>query len=258
MIPVPACAMVLAAGLGLRLRPLTNDRPKPLVRVGGSTILDHVLDRLAEAGVRDCVVNTHYLGSMIADHLATRAMPRISLSEETTRLETGGGILRVIDRFSGLPFFAVNADILWDDPAPVPALRRLAEAFDPGRMDVLLLVVSMPQTVGYDGAGDFFLDPATPHGPGRLVRRGEARTAPFVFTGIQILTPAAFDGAPEGAFSLNHVYDRARKEGRLWGLAHAGRWYHVGTPAALALAEKGMAEPGMAALGRNRQGSGGG
>ncbi len=224
-------AMVLAAGLGLRMRPLTNDRPKPLVRLNGHTLLDHALDRLAEAGATDAVVNTHYLGAMIEAHLRTRRTPRITLSPEAELLDTGGGIARALPELGAAPFYVVNADISWRDGAR-PALVRLGRAWRNDDMDGLLLVHETSAATGYDGDGDFFMS-----GTGSLSRRGEAGAAPYVFTGIQLLHPRLFMAAPPGRFSLNLLFDRALEGGRLYGLAHDGEWFHVGTPEALAQAE---------------------
>jgi MurNAc alpha-1-phosphate uridylyltransferase len=221
--------MVLAAGLGLRMRPLTLTRPKPLIALAGRTLLDRALDALAEAGITDAVVNTHYLGGMIAAHLAGRARPSVTLSPEDALLETGGGVANALALLGGAPFFVVNADIAWSD-GPKPALARLAESWTDG-MDALLLVQPVVSATGYDGAGDFDIA-----GDGRLRRRAGAG-APLVFTGVQLLHPRLFRGAPGGAFSLNVLYDRAEAAGRLFGLAHDGGWYHVGTPTALAEAE---------------------
>ncbi len=231
-------AMVLAAGLGLRLRPITENLPKPLVPVAGRTMLDRALDALDAAGIDSCVVNAHYLGDMIASHVAPRARPRVRLSREETLLDTGGGVAKVLPWLDGGPFFTVNADIVWDEAPGPSALARLAAAFDPARMDALLLVVPVARAVGYDGAGDFFLEDA-----GTLARRGAAPAAPFVFTGLQVLSPALFAELPAGPFSLNLLYDRARAAGRLHGLVHAGRWFHIGTPEGLAQAEAALAAP---------------
>jgi MurNAc alpha-1-phosphate uridylyltransferase len=228
-------AMVLAAGRGVRLRPLTDHMPKPLVPVGGVAMLDRALDALARAGVREAVVNVHHLALQIEARLATRAQPSIRISREDTLLETGGGIAKVIAHFGVEPFFAANADIIWLDGA-TPALTRLAQAWDAARMDALLLVQPVGQAVGYDGMGDFSLAP-----DGQLARRGDAATAPLVFAGVQILHPRLFDDAPTGAFSLNVLYDRARATGRLFGLAHDGGWLHVGTMEGLAAAERALA-----------------
>jgi len=235
----PKVAMVLAAGLGLRLRPITATRPKPLVEVAGRSILDRVLDGLTGAGVERCVVNTHYLGHQIDAHLAARPTPPVDLSHEEELLDTGGGINRALDALGPDPFFAVNADILWDEGPGEPALSRLGQAFDAAAMDALLLLVPRERAVGYDGVGDFRLG-----ADGRLARRGAAASAPFVFTGLQVLRPELFDGAPDGAFSLNLLYDRAIAAGRLFGLEHTGRWFHIGTPAGLDLAEAALGAEG--------------
>lgn len=232
----PVNAMVLAAGLGLRLRPITERMPKPLVSVAGRTMLDRALDALDAAGVEACVVNTHYLGQMVEDHVAARTRPRIHVSREDVLLDTGGGVARVLPLLGGGPFYVVNADIVWDEGPGLPALARLAQTFDPDRMDALLLVVPVKRAVGYDGAGDFFLDADSV-----LRRRGAADAAPFVFTGLQVLHPRLITDAPDGPFSLNVLYDRALAAGRLFGLAHAGRWFHVGTPDGLDLVEAALA-----------------
>ena len=233
-----APAMVLAAGRGMRLRPLTDRLPKPLVPVGGVAMLDRALDALARAGVSQAVVNVHHLAPQIEARLATRERPAIRISREDALLETGGGIAKAIGHFGADPFFAVNADVVWLD-GKTPALTRLAEAWDGDRMDALLLVHPVAHAIGYDGAGDFTLA-----GDGRLERRGTAPSAPFVFAGVQILHPRLFADAPAGAFSLNLLYDRARAAGRLFGLAHDGGWLHVGTMDGLAAAERALAGQG--------------
>jgi N-acetyl-alpha-D-muramate 1-phosphate uridylyltransferase len=227
-------AMVLAAGRGVRLRPLTDHMPKPLVPVGGIAMLDRALDALARAGVSQAVVNVHHLAAQIEARLATREKPAIHISREDTLLETGGGIAKAIGHFGAEPFFAANADIVWLD-GRMPALTRLSDAWDDVRMDALLLVQPVGRAVGYDGAGDFTLT-----GDGRLERRGTAPSAPFVFAGVQILHPRLFAAAPADAFSLNLLYDRARAAGRLFGLAHDGDWLHVGTMDGLAAAERAL------------------
>ncbi|MDX1484622.1 MAG: nucleotidyltransferase family protein [Alphaproteobacteria bacterium] len=232
----PRVAMVLAAGLGTRLRPITDALPKPLVEVAGRTILDRALDALLDAGVERCVVNTHYLAPMIEAHLAGRTMPHCELSHEEHLLDTGGGVARALPALGPDPFFVVNADILWDEGPAGAALARLAAAFDAARMDALLLMVPRSRAVGYDGPGDFSVDDS-----GRLARRGEGWTAPYVFTGLQILAPRLFDGCPDGAFSLNLLYDRAIAANRLFGVEHDGRWFHIGTPAGLELAQAALA-----------------
>lgn len=233
------CAMVLAAGYGLRLRPITDTTPKPLVPVAGRTMLDRALDALAVAGVMEAVVNVHYLAAKIEAHLAARAKagraPRTDVSPERTLLDTGGGIRNALPRLGSAPFLAVNADIVWED-GPVPALKRLTESFDPSLMDALLLMVARERAVGFDGPGDFYMEK-----DGRLVRRGERPTAPYVYAGLQMLSPLLFDGASEGPFSLNRLYDRAAGGGRLFGIVHDGAWYHVGTPEALREADRLLA-----------------
>lgn len=224
-------AMVLAAGLGLRMRPLTETTPKPLIRVAGETMLDRALDRLVAAEVDTAVVNTHWLPEQIEAHVAGRTAPRIVISREDELLETGGGIANALPHLGDAAFYAVNADIVWLDGA-TPALDRLAAAWDDDAMDGLLLVQATVRATGYAGEGDFVMDPM-----GRLSRRPERVVAPFVFTGIQMLHPRLFDGAPGGAFSLNRLYDRAIEAGRLYGIAHDGEWYHVGTPDAVAEAD---------------------
>ena len=240
--PAPVRAMVLAAGKGLRLRPITLSRPKPLVEVGGQTMLDGVLDRLAEAGAAEAVVNAHYLGQMIESHLQGRTRPRIHLSHEEALLETGGGVKKALPLLGEEPFFVINGDILWRD-GKVPALRRLAEAWDGARMDALLLLQPTATAVGYEGLGDFVMDQL-----GRLRRREEGEVAPFLFAGLQILSPGLFAGTPDGPFSLNLIYDRALAAGRLYGLRHDGAWYHVGTPEDLALVEAALAPGGEPAF----------
>lgn len=235
MIAVPQTAMVLAAGFGTRLRPLTDHTPKPLIPVAGRTLLDRCLDRLTEAGVRRAVVNIHWLGSQIRDHLQHRRDLEIVISDEGEQLlETGGGIAKALPLLGDAPFLSVNADLIWRDPADEPgAVQRLAEAFDPAKMDGLLLLQPREQADGHGGPGDFFLE-----ADGRLRRRGTEASAPYVYTGVQILQPALFHDAPTGAFSLNMLYDRAIAAGRLHGLVHRGGWMDVGTHDGLKHAEQ--------------------
>jgi MurNAc alpha-1-phosphate uridylyltransferase len=228
--------MVLAAGLGLRMRPITDRLPKPLVPVAGRTMLDRALDALAAAGVAECIVNTHYLAQLVIAHLKDRKQPAIRVSAEKDLLDTGGGVAKALPMLGREPFYAVNADIVWEDGPDLPALARLAAAYDPSKVDALLLVAPTDRAVGYDGPGDFFLGR-----DGSLTRRGGGAHADYVFTGVQILHPRLFTGCPAGAFSLNLLYDRARSRGRLRGLAHDGRWFHIGTPAGLRLAEEALA-----------------
>lgn len=220
----PDTAMLLAAGLGTRMRPLSGAVPKPLLEVGGRTMLDRTLDKAIEAGVTRAVVNTHHLAAQIERLLKARTVPEIAISHEADILDTGGGVLNALDLLGDAPFFVLNSDTVWED-GPNPALRRLAEAWDPARMDALLLLHPTVAAYGYTGDGDFFMDIE-----GRLQRRSEAEIAPFVFTGSQILSPALFKGLEPGAFSLNRVYNRALEGERLFGIRHDGAWHHVGTP----------------------------
>ncbi|MCC6467733.1 MAG: nucleotidyltransferase family protein [Alphaproteobacteria bacterium] len=231
---MPKHAMVLAAGLGLRMRPITEKLPKPLIEVAGRTLLDRALDRLEDAGIESAVVNVHYLGAAIERHLKRRANPAIAISREADLLETGGGVRQALDHFGGKPFFVVNSDITWLD-GPRSALKRLADAWDDERMDALLLVNSVAKTDDYDGSGDFFLSPS-----GRLRRRKRREIAPFLFTGVQILHPRLFRDSDPERFSLNVLYDRAEQEGRLHGLVHDGVWFHIGTPSGLAIANRAL------------------
>ena len=242
LVPPPSHAMVLAAGKGLRLRPITLSRPKPLVEVAGQAMLDGVLDRLAEAGVAEAVVNTHHLGHMIEGHLMSRKAPRIRISREEALLETGGGVKKALPLLGSRPFYAINGDVIWRD-GKTPALRRLAEAWDEEAMDVLLLLQPTASAIGYEGKGDFVMDQL-----GNLRRRREGEVAPFLFAGLQILRHSLFADTPDGPFSLNLLYDRALATGRLRGLRHDGAWYHVGTPEDLARVEAALAPGGEPAF----------
>ena len=242
LVPPPSHAMVLAAGKGLRLRPITLSRPKPLVEVAGQAMLDGVLDRLAEAGVAEAVVNTHHLGHMIEGHLMSRKAPRIRISREEALLETGGGVKKALPLLGSRPFYAINGDVIWRD-GKTPALRRLAEAWDEEAMDVLLLLQPTASAIGYEGKGDFVMDQL-----GRLRRRKEGEVAPFLFAGLQILRHSLFAETPDGPFSLNLLYDRALAAGRLRGLRHDGAWYHVGTPEDLARVDAALAPGGEPAF----------
>jgi N-acetyl-alpha-D-muramate 1-phosphate uridylyltransferase len=231
----PRQAVVLAAGLGTRMRPLTDARPKPLLEVAGLTLLDRILDRLEEAGVELVAVNTYHLAGQIHAHLSGRRSPKIVFSDETELLETGGGVRRALGLLKPEPFLVVNGDELWLD-GPQPALQRLSRAFDSERMDALLLLHPTAFIANYEGRGDYFLDPN-----GRLQRRREGRVAPFLFAGMEMFHPRLFDGAPDGAFSLNLLYDRAEADGKLYGLRHDGELFHISTPADLAYAEDWLA-----------------
>ena len=228
-------AMVLAAGLGTRMRPLTDSLPKPLVTVAGETLIDRILDRLAEAGVEEVVVNLHHKADQLSGHLARRQRPRIRESREETLLETGGGVRRALPLLGGAPFFVVNGDVLWRN-GKRSALDRLAAAWDESRMDGLLLLQRTVSAVGYDGHGDFML---TQDGLVRRPKPGEI--PPYIFAGVQILHPRLFADAPQDPFSLNRLYATAAEAGRLGGIVHDGEWYHVGTPEALAEAEEALA-----------------
>jgi MurNAc alpha-1-phosphate uridylyltransferase len=228
----PTKAMVLAAGLGLRMRPLTDRMPKPLVAVAGRALLDHVLDKLADAGVREAVVNVHYLPDQIIDHVASRAQPHVIISDERdVVLGTGGGVVKALPLLGDAPFFHVNSDTMWMDGVR-PNLARLAEAFDPARMDILLLMAPTTSSIGYNGSGDYAMA-----ADGTLRKRKELQVVPFVYAGVAIMSPAIFEGAPTGEFSLTKMFDRANEQERLYGLRMDGVWMHVGTPDAIAAAE---------------------
>jgi MurNAc alpha-1-phosphate uridylyltransferase len=232
---VPKTALVLAAGLGKRMRPLTDKVPKPLVRLQGKPLIDHVLDRLAEAGVTRAVVNVHYMADQIEAHLASRTKPKIEISDERdTLLETGGGVVRALPKLGAEPFIVHNSDSVWIEGVG-SSLARLAGAWDPQRMDCLMLLALGSKSIGYEGAGDFAMDP-----DGRLSRRAEGRIVPFVFTGVSIVHPRLVTGLPERRFSLNEPWDRAIEAGRLFGVRLDGIWMHVGTPEAVAEAERLM------------------
>jgi MurNAc alpha-1-phosphate uridylyltransferase len=229
---MPRTAMVLAAGLGERMRPLTDRLPKPLVAVAGKPLLDHVLDRLATQGVERVVVNVHYLADLIERHLASRKAPQIVVSDERTKLlNTGGGVVKALPKLGSEPFFHINSDTIWIDGVR-PNLERLAEAFDPDSMDALLLLAASNDSIGYAGRGDFLMA-----ADGRLTKRLEPEIAPFVYAGAALLRPELFKGAPDGAFPLTALFDRAAEAGRLHGLRLEGVWMHVGTPGAIAQAE---------------------
>ncbi len=238
--PNPRGAMVLAAGKGERMRPITDRIPKPLVAVGGKALIDHVLDRLAAAGVERAVVNVHYFADQLERHLAARQQPQIVISDERERLlDTGGGVVMALGKLGPDPFFHINSDTIWIDGVR-PNLDRLAAGFDPAGMDALLLLAPTATSIGYFGRGDYRMLP-----DGRLARRVEREVAPFVYAGAAILTPELFKGAPEGAFSLTKLFDRAQETGRLFGLRLEGVWMHVGTPEAIAIAEDAIRASAM-------------
>ena len=231
---VPKTAMVMAAGLGKRMRPLTASRPKPLVTIGGKTLLDHVLDRLRVAGVEKLVVNVHYLADALEAHLNTNVDGfGIKVSDERTQLlETGGGLVKAAPLIDDDPFLAINSDNLWID-GPADTLKLLASGWDDARMDALLLLVPHARAQNHHGIGDFHMDRQ-----GRLRRRRKSYVAPFVYTGIQIVSKRLLEGAPEGPFSTNILWDRAIAAGRCFGAVHQGLWFDVGNPEALKATEQ--------------------
>lgn len=227
-------AMVMAAGLGKRMRPLTVSRPKPMVLVAGKPLIDHALDRLEEAGVARAVVNVHYLPDSLIAHLQAREAPQCIISDERDLLlETGGGMVKAQPLLPD-PFFCLNSDNVWLD-GPVNAFRQLSENWDPENMDALLLLVPHVGARHYRGKGDFYLDPI-----GRISRRRGERVAPFVYTGIQIVSHRLLRDAPAGPFSTNVLWNRAIEEGRLFGTSFGGRWFEVGDPAAIAVTETAL------------------
>ena len=237
--PVPETAMVMAAGLGKRMRPLTATRPKPLVEVGGKALIDHVVDRLRSAGIKRVIVNVHYLPDQMEAHLRARVkdMELVISDERKQLMETGGGLVQARELIGDKPFVCVNSDNLWLD-GPIDAIRQLAAQWDDTRMDALLLLVPLARANSHSGQGDFHLDPF-----GRIVgRRKPGRLAPFVYTGVQILSPRVIRDWPEGPFSTNLFWTRALEAGRLWGAVHQGLWFDIGSPPAIAAAEVAMAE----------------
>ncbi len=229
-------AMVMAAGLGKRMRPLTASQPKPMVRVAGKPLIDHALDRLAEAGVAKAVVNVHYLPEPLEAHLAKRAAPRVTISDERDLLlETGGGMTKAFK--AGLlpdPFFCLNADNIWLD-GPRNAFADLSACWRPAEMDALLLVVPHARAANFRGAGDFHMDAR-----GRLSRRKPGRIAPFIYTGIQLVAHRLLRDAPEGPFGTMLLWERAIAEGRLYGANFTGRWFEVGNPQAIKPTEQAL------------------
>ncbi len=226
-------AMIMAAGYGTRMRPLTNTTPKPLVKVKGKALIDHVIDRLVAAGVTTIVVNVHYMGDQIVSHLSARKDAQFIISDETdTLLDSGGGILKALHHFNGEPFFHANADTVWVEGAS-HALPRLLEAWEPERMDALMLLASTVTTVCYDGRGDFMMD-----ADGRLTRVPEGRVSPFVWMSMEILHPRLFDGVTETKFSINPLWNKAIAKGRLFGQRLDGVWMHIDRPDAVTASEE--------------------
>ncbi len=225
--------MALAAGLGTRMRPLTLDRPKALVKVHGRVLLDWALDRFAASGVERCVVNIHHFADLMEAHLGARpGAPTLTISDERDEvLETGGGVVKALPQLGPDPFFISNIDAIWVDEGE-RELDRLQDAWDPERMDALLLLAPMERTLGFDGAGDAFLEP-----DGRLRFRGEAPAAPYAYAGVQILNPAVLDGRQPVRFSMMDVWKELAAAGRLHGLVMDSFWMHVGDPVAVSEAE---------------------
>jgi MurNAc alpha-1-phosphate uridylyltransferase len=230
---MPDKAMIFAAGLGSRMRPLSEQIPKPLIKVGGKALIDHALDRFAAAGVTTAIVNLHHHADQIEAHLAARRVPKILISDERTKLlDQGGGIKKALPQLGDAPFLLCNTDSFWIEGTQ-PNLDRLAAAWDPKEMDILLLVAAAAASVGVDWPGDFTMDPL-----GRLQRREERRVAPFVYTGVGIIKPSLFAGASEDVFRLAPYFFNAAEKGRLFGVRLDGIWLHIGTPQAIEEAER--------------------
>jgi N-acetyl-alpha-D-muramate 1-phosphate uridylyltransferase len=233
---MPKTAIVLAAGFGTRMRPLTDHRPKALVEVMGRPLIDHVLDRLTAADVNVAIVNLHHFADLLEAHLASRAQPKVIFSDERERLlSTGGGVAKALSQLGETaPFFLLNSDSLWLE-GKASNLARLGKTFDAGRMDALLLLAPAATTIGYEGNGDYFMDAR-----GALRRQTADEKAPFIYAGAAILSPKLFESAPDGAFPLTPLFDRAQEKGRLFGLALEGTFLHVGTPEAVTTAEEAI------------------
>ncbi len=227
--------MVFAAGLGRRMRPITDTTPKPLVEVAGRALIDHCLDRFADNGVARAVVNVHWLADRIEAHLARRKTPRIVISDERGQLlDQGGAVKRALPLIGAAPFFLCNTDAFWIE-GPRSNLRRLAEAFDAQTMDAILMVAASAGAVGVDWPGDFTMDRE-----GRLTAREPRHVAPFVYTGVGIIKPQLFDGVADDVFRLAPFFFRAAEQGRLYGLRLDGLWLHVGRPESIAEAERAI------------------
>jgi MurNAc alpha-1-phosphate uridylyltransferase len=235
---LPESAFVLAAGLGKRMRPLTATRPKPLIEVAGRTLLDRALDQVAAAGIGHAVVNAHYFADQIEAAVRARKAPaQIDLSDERALLlETGGGVAKALPMLRGPSFYTINADNMWIDGAQ-DTLRSLAARWDPQVMDALLLLVPLARAHGYEGRGDFHMD-----GAGLLRPRDGLKVAPFVYSGVQIISRRLFDGEPVAPFTMWRAWAKALSAGRLHGLSHPGLWFHVGTPASIGETEGLLAE----------------
>lgn len=232
---VPKTAMVFAAGLGKRMRPMSDTTPKPLIKVAGRTLIDHCLDRLAASGVERAVVNVHWRADQIEAHLAHRKRPKIVISDERAKLlDQGGGIKRALPAIGPRPFLLCNTDSFWIE-GPRSNVARLAEAFDPGQMDIILLVAAGAGAVGVDWAGDF-----TMSREGRLEPRESRQVAPFVYTGVGIVKPELFENETADVFRLAPFFRAAAEEGRLFGVRLDGLWLHVGRPESVAEAERAI------------------
>lgn len=227
--------MIMAAGLGKRMRPLTATKPKPLIEVGGKALLDHVLEKLRTAGVKKVVVNVHYLADALEAHLARAHGLEVVISDERGLLmETGGGLVKAAPLIDNDPFLALNSDNLWID-GPADTIKLLASQWDDSKMDALLLLVPQARALNHKGMGDFHMDRA-----GRIRRRERSHVAPFVFTGIQMVSKRLLSDAPEGPFSTNILWDRAIEQGRAFGAVHQGLWFDVGTPQSIPLTEAAL------------------
>lgn len=232
----PKKAMVLAAGLGRRMRPITSTTPKPLIEVGGKALINHILDQAAKAGIEEAVVNVHYLADLMEAHLRRRKVPRIIISDERAQLlDSGGGVKKALPKLGTEPFWIFNSDAFWLE-GPRSNLERMAASWDPERMDMLMLLASTSASLGFDGLGDYAMDPA-----GRLSRRKEREVAPFAYAGVLIVKPDLFTETPDVPFSLNLLFDRTEMAGRLYGIRLDGFWLHVGSPSALSEAELAIA-----------------
>ncbi|WP_289035530.1 nucleotidyltransferase family protein [uncultured Roseibium sp.] len=234
----PEKAMILAAGIGKRMRPITATTPKPLIEVNGQALMDHGMDKLVQAGVKTCVVNVHYLADLVEVHARRRSDLDILISDERDELlETGGGIKKALPLLGDAPFFQLNADTSYWIEGVKPNLEHMIDAWDETRMDALLLIAETVKAVGYGGRGDFELGK-----DGSLQRRQERGVTPFAYAGAAILHPRLFEGAPGGAFSMNRLFDKAIEDGRLFGVQMEGIWLHIGTPEAIGAAEYAVRE----------------
>jgi len=228
--------MVLCAGLGTRMRPLTLTTPKPLISVAGKPLIEHAVDQLEASGVSNIIVNTHYLAEQIESWVKKRANSNIKVSDETEQLlETGGGVAKAKPMLGATPFFVLNSDAFWIDRPGTSTLEKMRSVFDPKQIDFLLLLAKHEAAVGFDDRGDFFLSRN-----GQIQRRGDADHAPFIFAGCYLAHPRVLENCPDGPFSMNVLWNRAIDAGRIWGLVHDGLWLHVGTPEAIGAAEKAI------------------